>query len=218
MLSFLYVILIFHQLEISNSDSISDYNLGRVYQIEWGTASSPWASLLISSIAGDDATATTLGRTTIQSACPTITLGADEYINYVEKWYGTCYGCGGGYEGFSWTRAIRMTTNSGAVYTCDEGQGIANAASYTVYDYTNSGYLSGIKSAVWGDILDYIDFDFTDFTNCEDEAIVKHINWDKLQNDVDNSAEIPYSDFSINLDVSTIVLTFDIDLEYIGNS
>eukprot|EP01084_Bolivina_argentea_P256071 431003_1 len=54
-------------------------------------------------------------------------------------------------------------------------------------------------------------------STCEEDGEIKHINWNELQNAVDNSAEIPYSSFNIYLD-NTLTMTFDVDLEYIGYS
>eukprot|EP01084_Bolivina_argentea_P290404 498824_1 len=54
--------------------------------------------------------------------------------------------------------------------------------------------------------------------NCEDVSEIKHINWHELQNNVDNSAQLPYSSFSVNLDKNKLEMTFDIDLEYVGLS
>eukprot|EP01084_Bolivina_argentea_P256072 431005_1 len=47
---------------------------------------------------------------------------------------------------------------------------------------------------------------------------VKQINWHSLQNAVDNTADIPYSNFTISVDSNTLQTTFNIDLEYVGNS
>eukprot|EP01084_Bolivina_argentea_P139715 245768_1 len=55
-------------------------------------------------------------------------------------------------------------------------------------------------------------------TNCEEKGSIKHINWNQLQNAENNSAQTPYSSFTISLNQSTLALTFNIDLEYIGNS
>eukprot|EP01084_Bolivina_argentea_P041108 75863_1 len=54
--------------------------------------------------------------------------------------------------------------------------------------------------------------------NCEQENDIKHINWDKLQNENNNSAQIPYSSFSMSLNQNTLEMGFDIDLEYVGSS
>eukprot|EP01084_Bolivina_argentea_P253247 425330_1 len=42
--------------------------------------------------------------------------------------------------------------------------------------------------------------------DCEELGEIKHINWNELQNAVDNSAEIPYSSFNIYLD-NTLTMT-----------
>ena len=49
---------------------------------------------------------------------------------------------------------------------------------------------------------------------------MKNVNWNLLTNanGQDNSDEIPYSNFSILLDETTLQITFDIDLEYLGTS
>ena len=58
------------------------------------------------------------------------------------------------------------------------------------------------------------------FKNCNDVDEVKNINWNLLANPNgnDNSAEIPYTNFSISFDENTLELTFDIELEYLGTS
>eukprot|EP01084_Bolivina_argentea_P082730 149798_1 len=54
--------------------------------------------------------------------------------------------------------------------------------------------------------------------NCEGTGEIKHINWNELQNSVNNLNQIPYSNFSIYFNEITLELTFNIDLEYIGLS
>eukprot|EP01084_Bolivina_argentea_P082731 149799_1 len=54
--------------------------------------------------------------------------------------------------------------------------------------------------------------------NCEENSEIKHINWNELQNSVNNLNQIPYSNFSIYFNEITLELTFNIDLEYIGLS
>ena len=51
--------------------------------------------------------------------------------------------------------------------------------------------------------------------NCADNGEIKEVNWDLMQNDL---LERPDFDIEISLDSSTLKLTFDIDLEYIGLS
>eukprot|EP01084_Bolivina_argentea_P185924 320544_1 len=54
--------------------------------------------------------------------------------------------------------------------------------------------------------------------NCEYYGEIKHINWYALQNNNDNSEEIPYSSINIIFDKVTLELTLDIELEYLGLS
>eukprot|EP01084_Bolivina_argentea_P213441 362502_1 len=56
------------------------------------------------------------------------------------------------------------------------------------------------------------------YKNCNDEGEIKNIDWDELQNNNDNSAQIPYHDFTINTNQNTLELTIDINLEYVGFS
>ena len=142
-----------------------NFEVGRVNEIVWGKGAPTYASIIISSITGDDGTVGPFGSTQIYSPCTTVQLDSDDYINYIEKWYGTCYGCGGQREANSYVRAIRIKTNTGKIFTCDEGNGIEKADSYQVYDYTNTPntYLTGVVSSnPNGDIIDHIDFIFTD--------------------------------------------------------
>eukprot|EP01084_Bolivina_argentea_P160259 279095_1 len=158
---FLFTLLALFQLNSAVS------NLGRVHTIHWGRATLPWASMSISLMIGDGDQISSLGNF-IQGDCTTVLLQPTDYINYIEKWYGTCHGCGGDRQNNNYIRAISIRTNSGYVYTCDEGQGITNAQYHKIYDYTlnsnnGAGYLSGIASVSSGDILDSIEFQFTNF-------------------------------------------------------
>ena len=82
-----------------------NYEVGRVKEIVWGIGLPTYSSIIISSITGDDGTTGPFGTTSISSPCTTVTLADDDYINYIEKWYGTCYGCGGEREANNYVRA-----------------------------------------------------------------------------------------------------------------
>ena len=56
------------------------------------------------------------------------------------------------------------------------------------------------------------------FKNCEDYGEIKNINWNNLQNNGNNSSEIPYNYLNMSLNEDTLQLAFDLHLEYLGLS
>eukprot|EP01084_Bolivina_argentea_P153832 268209_1 len=155
-------------LVIDALNAAGPYPLGRVYEIIWGKHG-PYSAISINSIKGDSGTAGPFGSV-ITSYCTTVSLANDDYINYIEKWYGPCIGCDGDRQNNHYVRALRITTNNGNQFTCDEGQGMTNAQKYKIYDFRLNndyigGYVSGVEDAhPTGVILDWIEFLSTNFT------------------------------------------------------
>ena len=52
--------------------------------------------------------------------------------------------------------------------------------------------------------------------NCEDDGLIKHINWDKLMDKTEGAAEIPHHSCTVDFDTATFVLDVNCDLEYLG--
>ena len=52
--------------------------------------------------------------------------------------------------------------------------------------------------------------------NCEDQGLIKHINWDKLMDETEGATEIPLHSCVVDFDTSTYQLEVDCDLQYLG--
>eukprot|EP01084_Bolivina_argentea_P245464 410978_1 len=99
----IFLLSVLSILNVANGNGCTDCDVGRVYTIIWGKGTSTYSSISIISIIGDAGEIKPISDPTyLDTICTPVELETNDYIDKIEKWFGTCYGCGGNREEYNY--------------------------------------------------------------------------------------------------------------------